>query len=111
MCPCTVYSVADFSVHIQQLWRILNGVMCVVIVLLEYFTDCSIRAFQSCIVFHLFFFGGGGGDVPCAPLVYPQNSTSVAIKSEERNYIWLICSVLCSFNIALMHNAYVTLSS
>ena len=47
--------------------------LCVVTVLLEYLTDCSIRVSQSCIIVtFLFFLGGGGGGegshtCPCAP--------------------------------------------
>ena len=40
-CACAWDSAVDASFHIQQLWRILNN--CVVTVLLEYLTDCSIK--------------------------------------------------------------------
>ena len=41
-------SASDASFHIQQLWMILSILLYVVIVLLEYLTDCSIRVSRSC---------------------------------------------------------------
>ena len=66
------------GVVFQMLVFILNNyggfsiVFCVVTVLFEYLTDCSIRVSRSCLnFFSCFFFfgggGGGGGGEACAP--------------------------------------------